>query len=70
MCAQEAAKSLQPVPNHSVTFINIKKHIHTDVNSEVGIAQVQPSRCNTLQVHNNSKVMEDNQLFQDILSTP
>lgn len=24
----------------------------------------------TLQVRNNSKVVEDNQLFQDILSTP
>ena len=24
----------------------------------------------TLQVHNNSKVMEDNQLFHDILTTP
>lgn len=46
-CAWDAAKSLQPVPNHSVIFINIKKHIHNYVNSEMGIAQVQPSRCNT-----------------------
>lgn len=42
-----AAKSLQPGPNHSVMFINIENHIHTNVNSKVGIAQVQPSRCDT-----------------------
>lgn len=47
MCARDAAASLQSVPNHSVMFINIKKHIHANVNSEVGIAQVQSSRCNT-----------------------
>lgn len=46
-CAWDAAKSLQPVPDRSVMFINIKKHIHNNVNSEMGIAQVQPSRCNT-----------------------
>ena len=47
--AWDAAKPLQHVPDHSVinTVINRETHIHTSVNSEVGIAQAQPSRCNT-----------------------
>lgn len=58
-----AAKSLQPLPNHSLVFINIKKQIHTNVNSEVELPKYSHQDV-TLQVRNNPKVTEITSFFR------